>query len=82
MKPIREVLSSACDPLDIVSVTHLHNEVEGETWQEFTQRMKEMFPGEEQQVVFVDGHFGLKFTALEKKSETKKKKVTPPVKWD
>lgn len=62
----REVLSSKCDPMDIILETHLHDE-NVETWYEFTERMHLTHPGEDQELVFQDGKYGVRFRLLKRK---------------
>ena len=64
-----EVLSSDVDPKDIVIVTCWHDPSQ-ETWEEFTATVKQMYPGEEQEMICVGERYGVRLRMLQKKSTT------------
>lgn len=63
----REVLSSDVDPKDIVIITCLHDPSQ-ETWEEFSATVKQMYPGEEQEMILVGEREGVRIRMLQKKS--------------
>jgi hypothetical protein len=64
-----EVLSSDVDPKDIVIITCWHDPSQ-ETWEEFSETVKQMYPGEEQEMIHQGGKWGVRLRMLQKKSTT------------